>query len=292
VTAAAVDDPLRGLTGGVPVATGSDLAEACILAVRRACEATGRRRVILSGSLHPAIAAAIEAAFTPLGIEIETLAPDPLGIEDLAGRTAWNLAALVLQTPDPFGGLHDFGLAASLCREDGTVPLAVIADPTLLAVAGPPDADLVVVGGDAPLLGVSQRLGRVYGHPAQAGEGNGSAPASDAALAPLLAALAEADVAAKVDAATQAAERIAARLRRVPGLSLVSGQRFATVALYLGEDRDAEAVMPHLPRLSGVAAAAAGQLYPGWPELRPLLLLSVTGRVGDDVPERLAAALA
>lgn len=286
------DDALAVLTGGVSVAAAqSDVVGACVLAVRRACDATGRRRVILSGSLHPATAAAIEAALAPLAIEIECLAPDPLGIEDLAGRTGWDLAALVVQSPDPFGTLRGFGLAASLCREDGTVPVAVIADPALLALGGPPDADLVVVGGHSPLLGVSLPLGLVYGRAALA-EGSGETPVSGAAVETLGAALAKDGLAARARAADDAAERIAARLRRVRGLSLVSGQRFATVALYLGEDKDAEAMVPCLPRLSGIEAVPAARLYPGWPELRPLLLLSVTGAIDDDAPDRLAAALA
>jgi len=294
VRSAPGDDLLSALTGGVAVAAAqSDSVAACILAVRRACTATGRRRVILSGSLHPATAAAIQAALGPEGIDIECLAPDPLGVEDLAGRTAWDLAALVVQTPDPFGGLRSFGLAASLCREDGTVPVAVIADPVLLALCGPPDADLVVVDGCAPRLGVSQPLGLIYGRAALV-EGTAEfaqTQASRGAVEGLEAALAQEGLAVQARAADDAADRIAARLRRVRGVSVVSGDRFATVALYLGEDEDAEAAVHRLPLLSGIEASPAARLYPGWPELRPLLLLSVTGAIGDDAPDRLAAAL-
>lgn len=289
------DDALSGLTGGVPAAAAqSDLAGACVLAVRRACAATGRRRVILSGSLHPATAAAILAALGPEGIEIERLAPDPLGVEDLAGRTARDLAALVVQTPDPFGGLRSFGLAASLCREDGTVPVAVIADPALLALSGPPDADLVAIDGCAPRLGLSQPLGLLYGRAALAGGGDDAAqsPALRAAAGTLSAALADEGLAVRARAARDAADRIAARMRRVRGRTVMSGERFATVALYLGDDGDAAAAARRLPRLSGIEAVPAARLYPGWPELRPLLLLSVTGAVGDDAPDRLAAVLA
>ncbi|CCG40633.1 PLP-dependent aminotransferase family protein [Magnetospirillum molischianum] len=291
-------DPLSALIGGAAVAPAQNsVAEACVVAVRRACAVTGRRRVILSGSLHPVIAATVEAALGPDGIVVECLAPDPLGIEDLAGRTSWDLAALVVQTPDPFGGLHSFGLAASLCREDGTVPVAVVADPAMLALYGPPDADLVVVDGCIPWLEGRLPLGLIYGRAALSGWADDglASPAPGATAEMVLTALARLGpdgLAIQARAADAAADRIAARLRRVRGLSVVSGERFASVVLYLGDESDAETVAQCLPRLSGIEAVPAARLYPGWPELWPVLMLAVTGPISDDVPDRLAAALA
>jgi glycine dehydrogenase subunit 1 len=51
-------------------------------------------------------------------------------------------------------------------------------------------------------------------------------------------------------------------------------------------------VAERLLRLPNIAADPAGRLYPAWPELWPVLMLSVSGAIGDDVPDRLAAALA
>ncbi|SEH48953.1 hypothetical protein [Magnetospirillum fulvum] len=295
---APISDVLAGLTGADAVAPAQEsFAAAAILAVRIACEATGRRRVLLSGSLHPATAAAIEAALGADGIDVEALSPDPLGLEDLAGRTGWDLAALVVQTPDPFGGLPALGLAASLCREDGTVPVALVADPALLTLCGPPDADLVVVGADSPSLGVSLPLGLIHGRAALAAAAKGL-PAAPAAAAvetvfrTTLERLGAEGLAALARTADAAADRIAARLRRVRGVSVVSGERFATVALHLGDETDGVAVAERLLRLPNIAADPAGRLYPAWPELWPVLMLSVSGAIGDDVPDRLAAALA
>jgi len=299
VSSAPFADPLSSLVGGmVSVAPAQEsVAAAAVLAVRIACATTGRRRVILSGSLHPATAAAIETALAPDGIDVESLSPDPLGIEDLAGRTGWDLAALVVQTPDPFGGLRSFGLAASLCREDGTVPIAVVADPVSLGLGEPPDADLVVVEGCSPSLETAPPLGLIYGRAALAGPADGlpSLPAAAAVAAGFLAALDRLGpdgLAARAHQADAAADRIAARLRRVRGLSLVSGDRFAAVALHLGDDTDAEAVAQRLPGFAGMTALSAGRLYPGWPELWPVLLLATHGTIGEDDPDRLAAALA
>lgn len=289
---------LAGLTGVGPIAPAQDsAAAAAVLAVRIACAATGRRRVILSGSLHPATAAVIERALESDGVEVETLSPDPLGIEDLAGRTGWDLAALVVQTPDPFGGLHALGLAASLCREDGTVPVALVADPAALALVGPPDADLVVVEGRSPALGLSLPLGLIHGRAglATVAEGLAGMPAAagvEAEFHARLDRLGVEGVAERARAADEAADRVLARLRRVRGLSPVSGERFATVALHLGDETDAVAVAERLPHLDRVEPDPAGRLYPGWPELWPVLMLSLNGAIGDDVPDRLAAALA
>ena len=124
---------------------------AAVAAAREAVAARGRPRLLLSGSLDPALAHAVVAAFPPLPGLVETLAPDPLLIEDLLGRLDEDFAAVLVQTPDPFGACRRLDALAAVCRVLGVALIVVVAEKLLIERDGPPPADRVVVAEDSAL---------------------------------------------------------------------------------------------------------------------------------------------
>jgi len=242
----------------------ADLAAATIAAVALARTATGRHRLLLSGSLTPALAHAVTAAFPAGAQDIEVLAPDPLAIEDLFGRLDEDLAALVVQSPDPFGSCRRIETLAVLCREFEVPLVVVVADPRLLGRDGLPQADLVVVGSDSP------RFALVWSRPGFPG----AASVSPGEVAGFKTGGLQASAAQVGDDTA----RLVARLRRMPGVRVVTRDPFATVAIHLGDERRAEECLPSLP---GLVATPLSRLYPGWPELEPVLALTLTAPLDE-----------
>ena len=270
--------PVESLTGVLADLSQShvaaDLAAATIAAVALARTATGRHRLLLSGSLTPALTHAVTAAFPAGAQDIEVLAPDPLAIEDLFGRLDEDLAALVVQTPDPFGACRGFETLAVLCREFEVPLVVVVADPRLLGRDGLPQADLVVVGSDSP------RFALVWSRPGFPGA---ASMAPEAVAAGFKTGGLQASAAQVGDDTA----RLVARLRRMPGVRVVTRDPFATVAIHLGDARRAEECLPSLP---GLVATPLSRLYPGWPELEPVLALTLTAPLDETILARLRFA--
>jgi len=266
--------PLAGFLAALaPASPAADLGAATAAAVHLARAATGRHRLLLSGSVAPSLASAVAASCAPGTVAIEALAPDPLAIEDLFGRLDDDLAALVVQSPDPFGACRPLETLAALCREFEVPLIVVVADPLLLGRDGPPPGDLVVIEG------VPARLWRHPGFRPAAAED----VVADAALPEPARLLADAERAAADT------ERLVSRLRQVRGVRVVTRAPFAAVAVHLGDERRAE---DFAPDLAGIAALPLARIYPGWPELDPVLRLSLTAPLDDATLDRLAGALA
>jgi glycine dehydrogenase subunit 1 len=142
------------LLTGMEVANASmyDGASAAAEAALMAARATRRKKVLISGSVHPHYADVIltQTGFTD--ISCERLAPDPLGIEDLMGRVDGDLACVVVQTPGFFGRLSDFTALAAQCHAMGVLLVVAVAEPVSLGALKPPGdmgADIVVVDGSS-----------------------------------------------------------------------------------------------------------------------------------------------
>lgn len=147
---------------GMEVANASmyDGATACAEAVIMACRVTKRSRVLLSGTLHPHWRDTAHTLATPMGIEVETLDPDVLGMEDLLGRLDEGLACVVVQNPGFFGGLRDLSGLAALCRELGVLLVVAVTEPVSLGLIQSPGAmgaDIVAVDGQS--LGIGPSFG-------------------------------------------------------------------------------------------------------------------------------------
>ncbi|MCA1940710.1 MAG: aminomethyl-transferring glycine dehydrogenase subunit GcvPA [Caenispirillum bisanense] len=142
------------LMTGMPVANASmyDGATACAEAAAMAVRVTRRKKVILSGGLHPQFASTTETFLKFTDAFCETLAPDPLCLEDLLGRIDTETACVVVQNPDFFGHLQDLSTLAYACHEHGALLVVAVAEPLSLGLVTPPGdmgADIVVAEGQS-----------------------------------------------------------------------------------------------------------------------------------------------
>lgn len=129
-----------------------DGATACAEAAAMACRVTKRQRVLMSGAVHPHYRDVTQTQLMHLGLDIECLAPDPIGIEDLVGRVHEDLACVVVQNPGFFGELRDLTPLADACHAAGVLLVACVAEPVSLGLVQPPGAmgaDIVVGEGQS-----------------------------------------------------------------------------------------------------------------------------------------------
>lgn len=129
-----------------------DGATACAEAAAMACRVTKRQRVLMSGAVHPHYRDVTQTQLKHLGLDIECLAPDPIGIEDLVGRVGDDLACVVVQNPGFFGELRDLTPLADACHAAGVLLVACVAEPVSLGLVQPPGAmgaDIVVGEGQS-----------------------------------------------------------------------------------------------------------------------------------------------
>jgi len=150
------------LLTGMEVANASmyDGATACAEAAVMAARVTRKKKIILSGSLHPHYVQTTETVTKHLGLEVESLAPDPFGMEDLMGRVDSETACLVVQNPGFFGGIRDLTQLADACHEVGALLVVAVAEPVSLGLITPPGAmgaDIVV--GEGQSLGMGLQFG-------------------------------------------------------------------------------------------------------------------------------------
>ena len=150
------------LITGMDVANASmyDAATATAEAASMAARITKRKKILLSGDLHPHYRSVTATSLQFTGLEIEALAPDPIGIEDLLGRINSDLACVVVQNPGFFGRLKDFTALADACRECGALLVVIVAEPVslgLIASPGSMGADIVVCEGQS--IGNSMNFG-------------------------------------------------------------------------------------------------------------------------------------
>ena len=150
------------LLTGMDVANASmyDGATACAEAAAMAARVTRRKKVILSGSLHPHYRETTETTLKYTDLVTEALAPDPLGMEDLIGRIDSQTACVIVQNPGFFGGIRDLRPLAEECRAEGALLVVAVADPVSLGLIEPPGAmgaDIVVAEGQS--LGMGLQFG-------------------------------------------------------------------------------------------------------------------------------------
>lgn len=142
------------LMTGMDVANASmyDGATACAEAAAMAARITKRKRILVSGSVHPHYASVTATQLQFTGLEVEVLPPDPLAMEDLLGRVDEDLACLIVQTPGFFGHLRDVTGLADALHEMGALLVVAVAEPLSLGLITPPGAmgaDIVVAEGQS-----------------------------------------------------------------------------------------------------------------------------------------------
>ncbi|MFZ4762196.1 MAG: aminomethyl-transferring glycine dehydrogenase subunit GcvPA [Alphaproteobacteria bacterium] len=142
------------LITGMEVANASmyDGSTACAEAVMMATRITGRKKILLSGNLHPHYCAVTETIGQLSHIVVESLPVAMNGVENSADVLDETLAAFVVQTPDFFGHVHDFTKLSARCQELGVLLIVVVTEVVslgLLPDLGAMGADIVAAEGQS-----------------------------------------------------------------------------------------------------------------------------------------------
>ena len=138
-------------------------AEAVLLAVRR----SGRRRVLLAGSLHPEYAAVIRTYVQNLPIELQTVAVDEgsgrVDEQDLRAKLDETVAAFIFQSPNFLGVVEDGRAIAAAAHERKAYAVQVVAEAMSLAyLAAPGACGVDIAVGEAQSFGLPLGFGGPY----------------------------------------------------------------------------------------------------------------------------------
>ena len=154
------------LLTGMEVANASlyEVASAAAEAVLMALSITGRRRVLVSESLHPDTRRVLATYLAQQDAEIETIVSTGGAIDEAALASALNdsTAAVVLQSPNFYGCLERMDRIIPAIHAAGALAI-VSTDPIACGMLKPPgafDADIVVAEGQA--LGIPLQYGAPY----------------------------------------------------------------------------------------------------------------------------------
>jgi len=153
---------------GCAVANASmyDGSTACWEAVAMAGRITRRRRVVLSGALHPHYAAVVKTMAKFTDDEIADALPALQPVPDNAGLIARiddQTSCVVVQYPDVLGRIPDLAAIAEAAHARGALLIAVNTEPVALgAIASPGDLGADIVVGEGQALGVGLQFGGPY----------------------------------------------------------------------------------------------------------------------------------
>ncbi|WP_172122586.1 MULTISPECIES: aminomethyl-transferring glycine dehydrogenase subunit GcvPA [unclassified Devosia] len=149
--------------------TGMDVANASLYdgstataeAVLMARRLTRRRKIVLSGGLHPQYRDVVRS-YLKDDPDLVCLSPSPEGQGDLLDHIDGQTAAIVVQTPDFYGHLRDLQAAADAAHAQGALLIVVITEIVSLGLIEAPGA----LGADI-VVGEGQSIGNAlnYGGP-------------------------------------------------------------------------------------------------------------------------------
>ena len=150
---------------GMEVANASmyDGSTACAEAALMACRATRRKKVVLSGGLHPHYAEATRTLCEAQGIEVVQL---PSAIDDEAAlieHAEKETACLIAQSPNVFGTVTDLSPIADAAHAHKALLVSVFTEAVSLGLIKPPGemgADIVV--GEGQSIGNPLTFGGPY----------------------------------------------------------------------------------------------------------------------------------
>ncbi len=142
------------LLTGMEIANASmyDGATACAEAVLMANRVTKRRRVVLSGGLHPHYRDVTLTSARFSGFEVVAAPTDPSDQEDLAALIDDETSCVVVQTPTVFGHLRELSALSARAHERGALVIAVVTEVVSLGLVTSPGemgADIVVAEGQS-----------------------------------------------------------------------------------------------------------------------------------------------
>ncbi|MEL6569908.1 MAG: aminotransferase class V-fold PLP-dependent enzyme, partial [Pseudomonadota bacterium] len=114
-----------------------DGSTACAEAALMACRVTKRRRVVLSGGVHPHYAAATKTLCEAQGIEVVILPPAVDGEGELIGALTDDTACLIGQSPNVFGTVSDLSDVSAAAHEKGALMVSVFTEAVALGLVPP-----------------------------------------------------------------------------------------------------------------------------------------------------------
>ncbi len=153
---------------GMDVANASvyDGASAVAESVLMAQRLKGRKKCLLSRSVHPESRMVARTYTYPLNLQLGEISYTPAGITDLEvlqRELDEETSAVVLQQPNFFGCLEDLEEAANMAHAKGALLVVAVAEPLSLALLQPPGllgADIVV--GEGQGFGNALNFGGPY----------------------------------------------------------------------------------------------------------------------------------
>ncbi len=150
---------------GMEVANASmyDGSTACGEAALMARRITKRKRVVLSGGLHPHYASVTRMSSELVGDEVEFAPISVDAREDLAHLIDEATSCVIVQNPDVFGNVRDLRPIAAAAHEKGALLIAVFAEAMSLGAIESPGAmgaDIVV--GEGQSIGNPLTFGGPY----------------------------------------------------------------------------------------------------------------------------------
>jgi glycine dehydrogenase subunit 1 len=153
------------LLTGMEVANASmyDGSTACAEAVEMARRVTGRKRIIISGNLHPQYTEVVETLARLHDTDLVLNDPAPAGGEDLVSGIDKATACVVVQYPDVFGHVQDLTPIAKAAQAAGALLIVAVTEVVALGALTPPGAmgaDIVV--GEGQSIGVGLNYGGPY----------------------------------------------------------------------------------------------------------------------------------
>lgn len=131
-------------------------AEAALMAMR----ITKRKGLVVASTVHPEYRATMENIVTPPGATIKLVPVAASGLVDidrLKSQVGPDTAAIIIQTPNFFGGIEQVNKIAEVAHAAGALCVVAIADPTslgLLKSPGSQGADIAVAEGQSFGLGL------------------------------------------------------------------------------------------------------------------------------------------
>ena len=140
-----------------------DGSTACAEAAVMACRATRRKKVVLSGGLHPHYAAATRLLCEAQGIEVVALEPAVDGELELANHVDDATACVIGQSPNVFGTVTDLSPVADAAHEQKVLLVSVFTEAVSLGLVTPPGemgADIAV--GEGQSIGNPLTFGGPY----------------------------------------------------------------------------------------------------------------------------------
>jgi glycine dehydrogenase subunit 1 len=153
---------------GCDVANASmyDGSTACWEAVAMAARITKRKRVVLSGALHPHYAEVVKTMSKVTDYEIAdsrpSIQPKPDN-DGLIARIDDATSCVVVQYPDILGRLPDLEEVGAAARAKGALLVVVVTEPVALgAVKSPGEQGADIVVGEGQSLGVGLQFGGPY----------------------------------------------------------------------------------------------------------------------------------